>query len=796
MTSPAPDSYADPVSALRRGLFAYVASVLATTVLFSVLHGSHWFLESLGGITLVAAVGIAGRALRVPWWLIALLQVAGTVGYLTASFVAKDAWLQVIPTRASLRALWHLAVGANAQMHSISPPVHPTRELTLAAVGLATMAALLVDVLAVQVQQRALAGAPLLIFELVPVAYEKESALLFLTPAIAYLVLLSDALDRLAPRIGAAVVSVSLVVPIIAPKFSPEYDLHRGVGTGTGTITTLNPLVTMRQDLVRSADVDLLNIRTDSAHPGDVYLRTVTLDTFDGIEWKAGKREVRTFDGSMPAVPGLSGAVSTTPVQTVITASNHLESDYLPMAYPTTKVKVDGQWRLDPLTDNVVSHQGRGQITGHQYTVSSLDLAPSRTDIGGAVPVTPYLRPYLQLPVLPPAVKQTATKIAQGANGAFEIGLALQEWFRRPGNFTYDLSVRSGTGNPDILHFLAVRRGYCEQFAATMAAMARLLGVPARVDVGFTSGRLADDGISRIVSAHDAHAWPELWLPNIGWYRFEPTPGTAASNPTPPSWMSSNPKTDQAPGASSGNDAFDAQQAAAGGGGGSSGGSAPGAETAEGQSVDPGHFDCKASPNSPKCVAPPPDPDASHSWHWLAVFGILALILAIIGPALTRAVVRRRRWAIAAGLRAAGPDAVLTAEIAWRELRDGALDLGFLWPAARTPRQSSATLVAEAKLTPAGAAAVHQVTSTVERTRYSRESGAVADAAQLRSAVIRIHRELAQRSSLLWRVRAVVLPRSVWPMVRAALDRAGAWSAAMVGRTRATLRPNRPTPQG
>ena len=61
------------------------------------------------------------------------------------------------------------------------------------------------------------------------------------------------------------------------------------------------------------------------------------------------------------------------------------------------------------------------------------------------------------------------------------------------------------------------------QFASTMAVMARTLGIPARVAVGFAPGeKLAKGGY--LVGAHDAHAWPELYFQGVGWVRFEPTP--------------------------------------------------------------------------------------------------------------------------------------------------------------------------------------------------------------------------------------------------------------------------------
>ena len=103
--------------------------------------------------------------------------------------------------------------------------------------------------------------------------------------------------------------------------------------------------------------------------------------------------------------------------------------------------------------------------------------------------------------------------------------LTLQDWFRS--EFQYSLNVPQGHSTSAIEAFLRNRIGYCEQFAGTFAAMARSLGVPARVAVGYTQGLEQPDG-SRQVLGKNAHAWPEIWFDGLGWVPFEPTPGRGA----------------------------------------------------------------------------------------------------------------------------------------------------------------------------------------------------------------------------------------------------------------------------
>ena len=54
--------------------------------------------------------------------------------------------------------------------------------------------------------------------------------------------------------------------------------------------------------------------------------------------------------------------------------------------------------------------------------------------------------------------------------------------------------------------------------------MARYLGLPTRLAVGYTPGDLRSDGLFHVYGRH-GHTWPEVWFDGIGWVPFEPTPG-------------------------------------------------------------------------------------------------------------------------------------------------------------------------------------------------------------------------------------------------------------------------------
>jgi hypothetical protein len=780
----------DVRTSLKLTLAGFVASLLTTCLLYSVLDGNEWFARSAGAVVLVAGTGALCRVGRFPWLLTPFVQVAAVLVYLTSSYASADAQSGWLPGKAALRTLGDRMDAGFSEIDTVTPPLTPSEQMTLIVVAGVALTALLVDLLAAGLRQTALAGLPLLALYIVPAAVLPDGlpGILFLLPAGGYLLLLitdsrerllrwgvavsgrtgqstrsSGELGQMTRRIGVTVLSMSIVIPALAPRLSGGAFGSGGIGNdpdGGGTISTLNPLVTMRRDLVRPQDVDLMRVSTNSLNPDELYLRAVTLDTFDGEEWRAGRREVGRFDGKLPDPAGLPKDFPSQQVLTNVEVFPNLESDYVPMPFPATNLQIDGSWRIDPLTNNVVSRDGSKQISGKSYRVSSLDLDPQATDVAPALSIDEYLQPYLELPDdLPQRVKDLAQRETKGQSTVLGKAIALQRWFRDPNEFAYDLRQRPGTGKDAILAFLSDRRGYCEQFASTMAVMARYLGIPARVNVGFTPGTPADDG-TRTISAHDAHAWPELYMPGVGWTRFEPTPGSAASNPDVPNWLA--PKPEEQPQGSQGDDQNGAEEEPSQPQGATSPPDVtevPGGSSA-GENPDPAD-NCFApqvfDPRTNLCTNP------SDPWFqrwWKQELAVVALLLLLVVPMLVRQAMRRRRWHLAATGGAGG-----AAEWAWIELRDSAVDLGYVWPEARTPRQTSAELAGDGRLGTAGADALAMITQFVERVRYAPGGADGPGRDALRAAVEDVRRELGATAGRKRRLRALLLPRSVATML-------------------------------
>ena len=125
------------------------------------------------------------------------------------------------------------------------------------------------------------------------------------------------------------------------------------------------------------------------------------------------------------------------------------------------------------------------------------------------------------------SVYQAALGVTSGAQSPYEAAAFLETWFREAGGFVYDEQPPAPIGGtPALVDFVnETKRGYCQHYAGAMALMLRLLGVPSRVAVGFTSGNYRQDTKEWVVRDTNAHAWVEVWFPQFGWMPFDPTPG-------------------------------------------------------------------------------------------------------------------------------------------------------------------------------------------------------------------------------------------------------------------------------
>jgi transglutaminase-like putative cysteine protease len=325
--------------------------------------------------------------------------------------------------------------------------------------------------------------------------------------------------SMLVPTAIASAAVVALVAGVIGPRIpgAQAEPLYETRGRGNGDSTVISPLVDIRSRLTNRGNVELFRVNADAP----AYWRVTTLPEFDGRRFRLPRRPLERVTGTFGTGEGIQ-------VRQQIQVLS-LGGQLVPAAaepFQATGYSDGAELTLNLNRDTSTLVAPDEMTAGDLFTVVSAAPALTADDLRGRSVGAPPDAIFTELPDdLPGIVAETARAVTADAQSPYDQAIALQTWFRN--DFEYSLEVQSGHGSNAIESFLNERVGYCEQFSATYAAMARTLGIPSRVAVGFTSGVQNDEGWYSVLGKN-AHAWPELWFDGIGWVAFEPTPGRGA----------------------------------------------------------------------------------------------------------------------------------------------------------------------------------------------------------------------------------------------------------------------------
>ncbi len=342
---------------------------------------------------------------------------------------------------------------------------------------------------------------------------------------------------------AAIVVCAALVVGAVAAPFLPGgtdavLDL-RSVGRSGGARTVVSPFVGVRNLLGQQSDQVVFTVRSNTAS----YWRLTALSDYDT------SRDIWVSRGSYTEVDGEH--LASPPPGVEVTRSTQsfeitgLGGPWLPAAFEPTSIDIDSAISFDAVTSSVIT-RADSLASGTRYDVESAAQVLSPGDLQGARAPQQVDSIYLDASGVSPEVARTARAVTLGAPTPYAKSMALQSWFRD--NFIYDTDVDYRSDANPTESFLAQRRGFCQQFASTFALMARGLGLPSRVAVGFTPGDVVastDADSTYVVRGRHAHTWPEVYFDGIGWVPFEPT--TGRGNPQAQSYTDIDPAQAAAP---------------------------------------------------------------------------------------------------------------------------------------------------------------------------------------------------------------------------------------------------------
>lgn len=368
--------------------------------------------------------------------------------------------------------------------------------------------------------------------------------------------------------IVSAITAATLINAVLPPGGLVNWRSRAGIGTGISGGVSYNLFVsTVQSDLLTLSEEPVFIAKVnDGVDPTDLFWTLITLEEYDGTNWFPGslpthRPDTRSWERADHSYQGVVQVVDQ------VVRIETLRQNYLPtlasaadlesedqLLSQTFRIRDDAALRFDALTSQGLQYQIRSNVPSDTFaSLASVDggfspmfqAASEDGQFAGQpdAPTRPRLRPenisvFLDLPGdLDERIPIKADEVARNGATDFERALLLEQFYRDSGEFVYSVDIDPGHSATALADWLFepespnFRTGYCEQFSTGMAVMARALGIPSRVVLGFTPGDVGDDGLIT-VRQKNAHAWVELWIDNHGWVRFDPTPRADGVNPS------------------------------------------------------------------------------------------------------------------------------------------------------------------------------------------------------------------------------------------------------------------------
>ena len=339
------------------------------------------------------------------------------------------------------------------------------------------------------------------------------------------------------------VLIIALLCPIVAHAASSKdpFDPRDLRGQLVASTTVLDPLAEYKAIVSRVPEQSLFRVSLTGASALDVgRMPAITLDSFDGVRWTSSGRFQKPGSSAGNEASQSTGALVSAQVFV-----GRLPNQFLPTIGALSDIN-KRDVLTDPDTGDVFT---RTALDGTEYQVQGRLSSPSPQQVAAAAAATDNetLRYTTIDATVPNDIRDLAHTITLGAPTAGQAVLLLDAYLRD--HYTYDETAQGGSSLGRLERFLLQdQTGTAEQFATSFAVLARVLGYPTRVVLGYRITQEKDGNFVPVdeISTADYHVWAEVKLEGLGWVTVDPTP--KAGQVRPPIQQQQSPVTTEAQG--------------------------------------------------------------------------------------------------------------------------------------------------------------------------------------------------------------------------------------------------------
>ncbi|MGI8422634.1 MAG: transglutaminase TgpA family protein [Chloroflexota bacterium] len=285
-----------------------------------------------------------------------------------------------------------------------------------------------------------------------------------------------------------------------------------GAGAGRDRLVLSGP--------VRLSQRVVMTVKSDEPY----YWRGATYDTWTGRDWLSTDKIPLTRTEKQAVLPPRFGLRKRVKLDFEI---NQTRSDLI--YAPDEPVQISIPYKVftrggEPAVQDFSALRAKKPaIPKMTYSVEALTTIASVEELRAAPADVPELvRRYTQLPDVPQRVRDLATQLGRPHRNNYNKAVAIEQFLRR---YPYTLDVRPAPPDRDAVEYFLfdLKQGYCDYFASSMVVLLRLSGIPARLATGYVAGKFDNTTSKFIVTEEEAHSWPEVYFPSIGWMAFEPS---------------------------------------------------------------------------------------------------------------------------------------------------------------------------------------------------------------------------------------------------------------------------------